>query len=50
MGGPYQTLLYGINNNGFVTGLALNPADNYYSTGFIISNGVTIARDRAERR
>src|SRR5271170_4325044 len=39
-GGPYQTLLYGINNNGVVTGIALNPNNNYYVTGVIFNGGV----------
>jgi hypothetical protein len=38
-GGPYQTLLYGINNNGVVTGIALNPNNNYYGTGVIFNSG-----------
>ena len=39
-GGPYQTLLYGINNNGVVTGIAQNPNNNYYGTGVIFNAGV----------
>ncbi len=38
-GGPYQTLLYGINNNGVATGIALNPSNNYYGTGVIFNGG-----------
>ena len=39
-GPPYQTLLYGINNNGVVTGIAINPNNNYYGTGVIFNGGV----------
>lgn len=38
-GAPYQTLLYGINNNGVVTGIAINPNNNYYGTGVIFNGG-----------
>ncbi len=40
VGGPYQTVLYGINNNGVVTGIAVNPSNNYYGTGVIFNGGV----------
>lgn len=40
VGGPYQTLPYGINNNGVVTGSAYNPGTGL-STGFIYSGGQT---------
>jgi hypothetical protein len=39
-GAPYQTLNYGINNNGVVTGIALDPNNNYYATGVIFNSGV----------
>ncbi len=39
-GGPYQTLLYGINDSGVVTGIAINPNNNYYGTGVIFNGGV----------
>jgi hypothetical protein len=38
-GGLYQTLLYGINNNGVVTGIAYDPTTGY-NTGAIFNGGV----------
>ena len=46
-GGTYQTLLYGINNNGVVTGIALDPNNNFFGTGVVFNGGGPVPCDRA---